>query len=66
MPLHDYGFKFAYRQQIYRDWLVVEYRTSLTWPKDDPAQDRRSSFGVGLGFEIMFGSQTFLARPTTF
>ena len=66
VPLHDYGFKFAYRQQIYRPWLVVEYRTSLTWPKDDPAQDRRSSFGVGLGFEIMFGSQTFLARPTTF
>jgi hypothetical protein len=66
VPLHDYGFKFAYRQQAYRDWLVLEYRTSLTWPKDSPTQDRRSSIGFGLGVEIMFGNQTFLARPTTF
>ena len=66
VPLHDYGFKFAYRRQTVRRWLVVEYRTSLTWPKDEPTDHRRASIGVGLGFEILFGGQAFLARPTTF
>jgi len=66
VPMHDYGFKIAYRRQTYRSWLVLEYRTSLTWPKDEPTDHRRASIGVGLGFEILFGDQPFLARPTTF
>jgi hypothetical protein len=66
VPLHEYGFKLAYRQSVYRDWLVLEVRTSLTWPKEDPMQTRDSSWGVGVGFEMFFGTDEFLARPVTF
>jgi hypothetical protein len=66
VPVHEYGFKAAYRQSVYRDWLVLELRTSLTWPKEDPTQRRSSSWGVGVGFEMFFGTDEFLARPVTF
>jgi hypothetical protein len=66
VPLHNYGAKFAYRQSVLRRWLIMEVRTSLSWPKDLVAQERRSSLGVGLGFEVLFGTDVFLARPVTF
>lgn len=66
VPLRDYGIKAAYRQRISRDWLVMEIRTSLTWPRDELTQSREPSWGVGLGFEMFFGTDEFLARPVTF
>jgi len=51
---------------VKRDWLVLEVRTSLLWPKDDPVQPRKPSWGVGVGLEVVFGTHTFLARPVTF
>jgi hypothetical protein len=66
VPLHNYGAKFAYRQSVLRKWLIMELRTSVSWPKDLPAQDRRLSPGLGIGFEMLFGTDQFLARPVTF
>jgi len=66
VPLHNYGAKFAYRQSVLRSWLIMEMRTSLSWPKDLVEQERRSSLGVGLGFEVLLGTDEFLARPVTF
>jgi hypothetical protein len=64
--LHNYGWKLAYRRSILRDWLVLEVRTSLNFPQDYPYQPRRPSWGLGIGFEMEFGSDVFLARPITF
>lgn len=66
VPLRDYGMKVAYRQQISRDWLVMEIRTSLSWPREELTQSREPSWGVGIGFEMLFGTDDFLARPVTF
>jgi hypothetical protein len=66
VPLHDYGFKAAYRQAITRNWLVLEVRSSLRWPKEELDQSRQPSWGVGVGFEMFFGTDEFLARPVTF
>ena len=66
VPIGNYGAKVAYRRSVSRDWLVMELRTSLTWPKDDPLQVRKASWGVGIGFEMFFGTDEFLARPVTF
>ncbi len=66
VPIQEYGFKAAYRQAVMRDWLVMEVRTSLTWPKELPEQPRKPSWGVGIGFEMFFGTDEFLARPITF
>jgi hypothetical protein len=66
VPLHDYGMKVAYRQGIVRRWLIMEVRTSIDWPKDFAYQRRSASLGIGLGFEMLLGTNEFLARPVTF
>jgi hypothetical protein len=66
VPLGDYGLKVAYRRSIARDWLVLESRLSLTFPKDEPWQTREANVGVGIGLEMFFGTDQFLARPVTF
>lgn len=66
VPLGNYGVKLAYRRSVARDWLVMETRLSLTFPKEHPWQTREASWGVGVGFEMFFGTNQFLARPVTF
>jgi hypothetical protein len=66
VPLHDYGVKLAYRQGILRRWLIMEVRTSIDWPRDVVDQRRSSSLGIGIGFEMLLGTNEFLARPVTF
>jgi hypothetical protein len=66
VPLGEYGVRVAYRKRIFRDWLVLELRPSVTWPKDDPDQTRKASWGFGVGFEMFFGQDEFQARPATF
>jgi hypothetical protein len=66
VPLGEYGIRAAYRQRVLADWLVIELRPSVTWPKERPEQQRRASWGLGIGFEIFFGMDEFQARPATF
>jgi hypothetical protein len=66
VPMHEYGIKGAYRQSVLRDWLILELRSSLTYPKEEAGQARRPSWGAGIGFEMFFGTDEFLARPVTF
>lgn len=66
VPIGDFGLKLAYRRSIVRDWLVLETRVSLTFPKDLPEQTREATWGVGVGLEMFFGTSEFLARPVTF
>jgi hypothetical protein len=66
VPLGDYGLKLAYRRSVSRDWLIMESRISLTFPRDELFQVREATFGVGIGFEMFFGTDAFLARPVTF
>jgi hypothetical protein len=66
VPLQDYGIKAAWRKGIARDWLVLELRASLDYPREKLEQSREPSWGVGIGFEMSFGTDEFLARPITF
>lgn len=65
VPVGEYGLRMAWRQSVARDWLVVEVRPSVTWPKDQPEQPRKASWGLGIGFEMFFGVDEFQARPAT-
>jgi hypothetical protein len=66
VSLRNYGAKVAYRRSIARDWLVLETRLSLTYPKEYPWEERKANWGVGVGVEMFFGTNEFLARPITF
>ena len=66
VPLHEFGGAVAYRQSVFREWLILELRSSVTWPKLLPDTGRRADFGVGVAFEMLFGTTQFRARPVTF
>ena len=66
VPTENYGLKLAYRRSIARDWLVLETRLSCTFPRELITQERKASFGIGVGLEMLFGTREFLARPVTF
>jgi len=66
VPTENYGVKVAYRRSVARDWLVLETRVSLTFPREEPTQERITNWGVGIGLEMFFGTNEFLARPVTF
>jgi Arm DNA-binding domain len=58
VPLSDYGFRLIYRRSVLRDWLFLELRTSITWPRDTLLERRESNLGVGAGLELQFGERT--------
>lgn len=64
--LRNTGIKLAYRRSIVRDWLVLELRTGVTWPKEDLSDPRKPSRVLGIGLEMFFGTEDFEARPITF
>ncbi|MEO8017039.1 MAG: hypothetical protein ABI769_04435 [Pseudomonadota bacterium] len=66
VPTENYGLKLAYRRSIARDWLVLETRLSCTFPRELVTQERKATVGVGIGLEMFFGTDEFLARPVTF
>ncbi len=55
IPLTDYGAFVVYRQLIWRDWLLLELRGGVDWPRDLPIERRRSNLNGGLAFELRFG-----------
>jgi hypothetical protein len=65
VPTENYGMKVAYRRSITRDWLILEARLSCTFPREEVTQDRITNWGFGLGFEMLFGTNEFQARPVT-
>lgn len=66
VPLQDFGLQVAYRTAVIRDWLVLELRSSVSWPKELPTQARKPSFGVGIGLEMYFGREEFSSHPMMF
>lgn len=55
VPVRDYGVELRYRVRVLREWLFLEGRSSLTWPRESLGEDRDINPGVALGFEMYFG-----------
>ena len=55
VTVEDVGLRIIYRQSVARPWLFGEIQGLVRWPRDEPSQSRRASFGIGIGFELLFG-----------
>lgn len=55
VPLTDYGASIIYRQRVWREWLLLEFRAGVDWPRDWLYEERRSNINAGLAFELRFG-----------
>jgi hypothetical protein len=58
VPITDYGLRVLYRRSILnREWLFLELRSSITWPREVLLERREASLGAGVALEIMFGER---------
>ena len=56
VPIKDAGFEIRYRRRILREWFFVELLTSLSYPREFLAEERKRNIGVGIEFEMQFGA----------
>jgi len=60
VPITDYGLRVIYRRSIFnREWLFLELRSSITWPRKDLLEDRETNLGAGVALEMMFGERRY-------
>ena len=60
VPITDYGLRVIYRRSIFnREWLFLELRSSITWPREDVLENRVTNLGAGVALEMMFGERRY-------
>lgn len=58
VPITDYGLRLIYRRSIFdRNWLFLELRTNVTWPRESLLERRVRVLGAGVAVEMMFGER---------
>ena len=57
VEIGDYGLRVIFRRRIYREWLFLELRSSITWPRETLFERREANLGAGAAFELMFGER---------
>ncbi len=56
VPLKEWGTRVIYRQQLlHRDWLAGEIVTGYSWPRFEREDERKGSYTIGVGVEILVG-----------
>jgi hypothetical protein len=53
----DYGLRVIFRRRIYREWLFLELRSSITWPRETLLERREPNLGIGAAIELTFGER---------
>jgi hypothetical protein len=50
----EYGVRAIWRQPIYREWMLLSVTVGHFWPQDEDDAERRRSWAMGAGIEILF------------
>jgi len=62
VPLERYGLRAIMRRQLGPDWLFLELRGGVEWPRLKVFEDRDRSFEAGIAFEMQFAEGPGLRR----
>jgi hypothetical protein len=54
----DYGLRAIYRRRIYLEWMFLELRSSITWPRETSIERREPNWSAGIALEMLFGERT--------
>jgi hypothetical protein len=55
VPLTDYGGSVVLRQRLPRDFLLLELRVGVDWPRDWLYEERHYNINAGVALELRFG-----------
>lgn len=58
VPLEDFGFRLIYRRSVLREWLFLELRSGVSWPRETLLEARERNLSVGVAVEMIFGERT--------
>lgn len=58
VELADYGLRVIYRRRLRFEWLFLELRSSITWPRETLLEEREPNWGAGVALEMLFGERT--------
>jgi hypothetical protein len=53
----DYGLRAIFRRRLHREWLFLELRSSITWPRETQLERREANWGGGVAVEMSFGER---------
>jgi hypothetical protein len=57
VPFRDAAFTVVYRWSTFRPWLFVELSAGVSWPREGLEEVRRINPGLGIGFEMQYGTE---------
>ena len=58
VPITDFRLRVIYRRSISdREWLFLELRSNITWPRENLLERREANIGAGAALEMMFGQR---------
>jgi hypothetical protein len=46
-----------YRRRVHLEWLFLELRSSITWPRETLLEPREADWGAGIALEMLFGER---------
>ncbi|MCP5144095.1 MAG: hypothetical protein H6978_04655 [Gammaproteobacteria bacterium] len=64
VPVQDYGARIIYRRQFIREYLILELRTGISWPRERVIDKREFTWGVGAAIELRFGNWPHIANDS--
>jgi hypothetical protein len=65
VPVSDYGVQISFRRRAFRDWMFIELRSGVSWPRESLLETRDRNLACGVGLEMWFGERPADIRDTT-
>jgi hypothetical protein len=63
VPLTQRAVRVIMRRQLTPDWLIIELRAGVGWPRRKLTEEREASPELGIAFEMQFGERRDRIRP---
>lgn len=63
VQLTRHAVRLIMRRQLNPEWLILELRGGVGWPRRKLSEDREASPEIGIAFEMQFGEKRDRVRP---
>lgn len=63
VPLTRPALRLIMRRQLTPDWLILELRGGVAWPRRKLEEEREATPEIGIAFEMQFGQRRDRIRP---
>ncbi len=65
VPMTRTALRVIMRRQLTPEWLILELRSGVSWPRRRVIEERKASPEIGIALEMQFGQKRDRLRPTS-